>query len=173
MASESEIAREEQPDSVQGRLDVMRGDEKIGQVWDGVAPIVNSDAECVASLQRMASELPLTPKQQQLIQRCMDVINSEEGDEFVFGIREILGLSKLALAFPEHSEILIACSHHITASLEFGTEEVPDNFFAIMAKLYGTMGNIFMPGENSEEDSEEDTPFSDDDATPISTAPSE
>lgn len=133
-------------------VDIKIGDEKVGWTYDGTPPTINSDQECKLCLDRLKSDLPLTPKENKLIDQCIAVVSAEEGDDVVFGPYEILKLAQMALKYRVRGNDIMGCSHHLVESLDF-EGILPEGGYLGAAEAHLALGDaLTMAMEDSEED---------------------
>ena len=143
-------------------LDIVVDGEKKGFAYD-VNPIsVDTDEECKKLLCLLKETLDLTPEQVQLIEQCLTVVTSAVDNEVPFGPGEIFELGRLALAFPESANEIIACSHHLCASVEC-EGDLPPNIYLELAQAYGALGDCMSKLGNDGDDSDESEDSDDDD----------
>lgn len=148
--------------SNQVTLDIIEDGEKTGFAYD-VNPIsVDTDEECKKLLCTLKDTLTLTPAQVQLIEQCLTVVTSAVDNEVPFGPGEIFELGKLALAFPDSANEIIACSHHLCASVDC-EGDLPPNIYLELAQAYGVLGDMAKQGNGEDDDSDNSEDSDDDD----------
>lgn len=143
-------------------FDVMVKGEKKGEAFD-VNPIyVSTDEQCKARLETLKSKLTLTDSQVSLLDLCLAVVSAKDGDTVAFGPGEIIALSELAQSHPDSAAEIMACSHHLTASVDYDGE-LPPNIYLEAALAYGELSNIMSAALKSVPISQ-DTDIPDDDS---------
>jgi len=157
-------------------LDVMVKGEKKGVAYN-VNPVnLTTDSECKDLINKLKSELSLTPEQSALLDSCVSVLDATDNDVVHFGPGEILELSVLAQQNLTHSAEILACSQYISECVDC-EGELPPNIFLNAAKAYGALTDVmtaalasgvinehteFSDEETSEEDITEEEELSDD-----------
>jgi hypothetical protein len=148
-----------------GTIDIMMDDAKVGWTYDGIPDTIHTDEECRKCLSDIRSTLPLTSDEYKLVDQCISVVSAENGDDVVFGPIEILALGDLAKKYPERSSDIIACSHHISESIEW-EGMIPDGAFLGAARAHAALGDALemaLKGVPDDSDEEFEEPISDDD----------
>lgn len=122
-------------------IDVLVGTEKKGVAFD-VNPVeVSTDAQCKELLLKLGRKLKLTSEQRDLLDQCITVVSAKDGDDVSFGPGEIFGLSELAVANPTFAPELMACSQHLSESVDC-EGELPPDIFLQAAAAYGSLSNV-------------------------------
>lgn len=145
-----------------GTIDIMVNSEKVGWCHDGVPDTIHTDEECRNCLQNLRSTLKLECEEIELVDQCIAVVSATCGDDVVFGPCEILALGQLAQAHPSRASDIIACSHHITESIEW-EGELPSSAFLNAAQAYTAMGEALTQALQDLADEEFDEPLTDED----------
>lgn len=122
-------------------FDVMIKGEKKGQAFD-VNPVeVTTDAQCKDLLEKLKKKLSLTDSQLSLVDLCISVVSANDGDDVHFGPGEVVALSELAQSHPDCATEIMACTHHITESVDCDGE-LPPNIYLEAALAYGELSNV-------------------------------
>lgn len=127
----------EDPDT----FDVLVGGVKKGEAMNKNPVVIGSDISCCAQLRVLDSTLPLTPGEKELIAQCMAVVSAKEGEDVSFGPMEILALGDMAQKYPTHTNEIIACSNHLSNSIEFDGD-IPAEFYLQALGAHGTLADI-------------------------------
>lgn len=117
---------------------------------------VNTDAECHLYLDELKRDMILTDDEKELLEKCLSVVTSNDGDDIQFGPGEIIELSMMATLHPDKAHKIMACSHHLSESVEYFGEipEEMSQMFNMMSDK--TMNNLMMDVSDSDSDFEED-----------------
>lgn len=147
-----------------GTFDIMMDGSKVGWTYDGVPPTINTDVECRQCLSDLRSSLPLTTEEIELIDQCISVVSSANGDDVAFGPVEIVALGDLARKYPARSSDIIACSHHINESIDY-EGELPAEALLGAAMAHAALGDAYIMALQGvpDDDEEFEEPISDDD----------
>lgn len=122
-------------------FDIFVAGEKKGETFDSNPITVESDLECKQMLEHLKTLLDLNGTDLDLIDRCINVVSAKDGDEVIFGPKEIVSLARLAKANPTYAKEVLACSHHLSESVDCDGD-LPPGFFLAAAEAYGAMGDI-------------------------------
>lgn len=122
-------------------LDILKNGEKVGESYDSNPVIIDNDSECLECLNTLKKTLKLDADDLSLIDKCISVVTSKEGEDILFGPGEIIALSNLAAKFPDKATQLMACSHHLSESIEF-EGELPPNIYLKTANAFGSLSTL-------------------------------
>lgn len=122
-------------------FDVMVKGEKKCQAFDVNPVVISTDEQCKFLLEQLKNKLTLTDSQASLLDLCLAVVSAQDGDNVEFGPGEIVGLSELAQCYPDSATEIMACSHHLTESVDCDGE-LPSNIYLEAALAYGELSNI-------------------------------
>ncbi len=95
---------------------------KVGEVHDRNPIIINTEEECIKIFNDLKETLTLKEKEKQLIDKCIAVVNANNGENVQYGPDEIIALAALSFSHPEKSYEIMACSHFLTETVEFEGE---------------------------------------------------
>lgn len=128
-------------ESQQAMFDVLVSGNKVGEAFD-INPIsIEDDSTCKQFLTRIKHELPLKETEIELINTCITVVSAKDDDDVLFGPREICELGELAKAYPSHVKEILACSHHISESVDCDGD-LPDGIFAALAAGHAALAHV-------------------------------
>ena len=145
MEDQQEVFNIEDQDESPKIFDVLEQGKKIGEFFD-INPIeIDDDETCELYLLRIKNELPLKEKDVELIDRCLSAVLAKVDDDISFGPEEIVLLGTLAMSYPSHAHEILACSLHITESLDCEID-VPPGLFASLALAHGALGDVYAKG---------------------------
>lgn len=122
-------------------FDVLVAGKKVGEAFDVNPVVINDDFTCKECLLNLKEDLPLTETEVELIDKCINVVSSKDDDDVVFGPEEVCDLGDLAQSYPSHMNEILACSHHITESIDFDGE-IPFGIYGVLASSYAELGNV-------------------------------
>lgn len=127
-------------------LDIFVGGEKQREVHDRNPVLITTDRDCERTLLKLKNALSLTNEESQLIDRCLATTCAKVGDDIPFGPGEIFELAQLAMANPDYTNEIMACSEHLSLSLDCDGD-LPDNIFLMLADAHAELCNISMSGD--------------------------
>lgn len=120
-------------------MDILVEGKKVGQLND-VNPIyIDSDLECQNMLVQLRSILPMI--EHTLINKCLIVTTSTDGDTVEFGPLEIVELTVLASKYPEKHNEIMACADHLLKSIDY-EGELPENCYLAAAALHADLAKV-------------------------------
>ena len=128
-------------------FDVLVKGNKKGEAFDVNPVVINTDSECKECLQKLKSELNLSAQHLTLIDNCIAVVSANDGDDVVFGISEIVELSQLSETYPSKVTEIMACSHHLTSSIDF-EGDVPNEVFGLALSGHRDLAAAMMKALN-------------------------
>lgn len=135
-------------ESESGTFDIMVKGEKTGIAFD-VNPVdIKTDEECKTMIEALRKKLVLTKADESLLECCLSVLSAKDGDDIHFGPGEIIGLSELAQRNPSVAHEIMACSTHLSESVDC-EGELPPNFYLQAALAYGGLSNIMAAALNA------------------------
>lgn len=124
-----------------GTFDILVNGKKRGFAYDSNPVVINTDHECKECLLRLKSTLDLSNDELELIDTCINVVSSKDGDEVLFGPGEIVLLSLLAEANPSKAPEIMACSHHLSESVDCDGD-LPPGIFAGAADAHAALAAL-------------------------------
>lgn len=122
-------------------FDVLVAGNKVGDAFDANPIVIYDDSTCKEYLLRIKAELNLNQTQLELIDTCISVVSAQIDDEVTFGPGEIYALGELGELYPSHVKEILACSHHISESVDC-EGDLPDGIYASLAAAHGALGDI-------------------------------
>lgn len=128
-------------ESQQVMFDVLVAGNKVGEAFDVNPIFVEDDSTCKELLIRIKHELPLKDTEIALIDTCITVVSAKDDDDVLFGPGEICELGELAKTYPSHVKEILACSHHISESVDC-EGDLPDGIFAGLASAHAALGDL-------------------------------
>lgn len=124
-------------------FDVLRAGKKVGEAINNNPVTVDTDDQCKTQLEQIKLNLPVPhcTDEINLLDKCIAVVSAKDGDDVVFGPAEILALGKLAERYPSLTKEILACSHHLTESVDCDGD-LPDGIFLAAADAHGALAAV-------------------------------
>jgi hypothetical protein len=122
-------------------LDILAAGKKIGEAFDRNPVSVNTDDECKNLLMKLKADLKLSSDELGLLDSCIAVVSAEDGDDVIFGPGEIVQLALFAENHPDHVTEIMACSHHLSESVDCDGD-LPPGIYLSAAGAYGSLSDI-------------------------------
>jgi len=126
-------------------FDVLVDGMKKGEAYDVNPIVINSDIECKQCLETLKKTLILSKEELKLLDSCLAVVSAKDGDSVPFGPGEIISLSELAIKHQDKLNEIMACSHHLSESIDC-EGDLPPNIFISTAEVYGALSDILAAG---------------------------
>ena len=148
-------------------FDILISGQKVGEAFDVNPVYIENDTICKEYLLRLKDQLPLTESELKLLDSCLTVVSANDDDNVPFGLGEIFSLGNLAETYPSHAKEILACSHHISESIDY-EGDLPDGIFLSLACAHAALGDLFQSGlkagpienyQNDDDDDDEDGDF--------------
>jgi len=102
---------------------------------------IDNDIDCEKHLHILKHELKLSEEEKLLLDKCLAVVTSTDGDDIEFGPFEIVELTDLAFKHTHRGAEIFACLHHLSESIEFDGDLPLDT-----SKIFDTM-KLFADGD--------------------------
>ena len=113
---------------------------------------ITTDGECHECLNILKTELKLSNEEQELLDRCINVVGSENGEDVMFGPCEIAALSILTIDHPSKGVEIIACLNHLSESVDFFGDFPEDVLEMFNTETHKIMESLISELSDSEED---------------------
>lgn len=122
-------------------FDIFVGNEKKGIFHDTNPCIIDTDHECINTLNSLKKDLILSDSELDLVNQCIDTAKASPEDDVVFGPGEIIELGLMATRHPSKVYEIMACFHHLLYSVEC-EGDLPPNIFLNVASAYGSLSSL-------------------------------
>ena len=124
---------------------------KRGVAYD-VNPVnITNNDECLVILRDLKLSLPGSCE---LLDSCIKVLESADGDDAQFGPMEIISLSQLAMEHSDKTSEILACTQYLSECIEYGGD-VDTNLLGKLISAYSSLGDILTNGLEPNKDGNE------------------
>lgn len=95
---------------------------ELKKYFESFSDITNEN-QCIEQLKSFSSKINFTPQELEIINMCIDILQSPENTQFSFGPNEILSCASICMKYPEISVELSLCMKFLVDIMNFEWEE--------------------------------------------------
>jgi len=123
-------------------FDIILEGKRVGKVFN-VNPIcIETDKECRVVLTSLKEKTIFSESERELLDQCLLVVSASNGDDLNFGPGEIIAIGDMAQAHPEYLHELMACSTHLSDSIDY-QGDIPSDILLVGGKAHLLLDRVF------------------------------